>query len=111
MRRAVRAQLGGPEPHLVLLERVEAACAGGYGGPRIAARVGLQGPGQPGHAPGQRCSAAARPRGALQVLVGCWLVLPVQRDTPGEQVRLHRLVGPEGLEIGGDLLGVPEQGP
>ena len=52
VRRAVRAQLGGAEPHLVLLEGVEPAAAGQDGGPGVALRIGLQGPGQPGHAPG-----------------------------------------------------------
>ena len=59
VRRAVRAQLGGPEPHLVLLEGVEPARAGGDGGPGVALRVGLQRPGEPGHAASQRRPTAA----------------------------------------------------
>ena len=93
----------------MLLEGVEPACAGGDGSPGIAPRVGLQCPGQPGHAPGQRRPAAAGPRGAFEMLVGCWHTPPAQGDAPGEQVCLHRLVGPGSFEAVGNLLGVPEQ--
>jgi len=109
VRRAVRAQLGGTEPHLVLLEGVEPARAGGDGGPGVTLRVGLQCPGQPGHAAGQRRPAAAGPCGALQVRVGFVHIPPAQGNAPGQQVRLHRLAAPGCVETGGDLLGVPEQ--
>src|SRR5215470_19505920 len=69
VRRAVRAQLGGPERDLVLVQGVEPLRAGGEGGSGIASRVGLQRPGKPGHTAGQRRPTAACPRGALEVLV------------------------------------------
>ena len=93
----------------MLLEGGEPAGARRDGGAGVALRVGLQGPGQPGHAPGQRRSVAAGPRGVLEVLISHRYVPPAEGDTPGEKVRLHRLGGLGRLEAGGDLLGVAEQ--
>ena len=107
--RAVRAQLGGPERQLVSSSaaspRVQAATVARAS----AARVGLQGPGEPGDAAGQRRLAAAGPGGALEVPGRVEHRAPAQRDPAGQQVRLHGLAGPGRLEAGGDLLGVPQQ--
>ena len=107
--RAVGAQLGGPEGHLVLGEGIKPARTGGGGGPGIASRVGLQGSGQPGHAAGQQRPATAWPGGALEMLACFGHAPSAQREAADQQVRVHGLAIPGRLEAGGDPLGVPEE--
>jgi hypothetical protein len=110
VRGAVCPQLGGTERALVLTERVEPVGARGEGGPAVAARVGLQRPGEPGHAAGQRRLAAACPRGPVEVLVCFGRAPPAERDAAGQQLRPHGVGAPGRLEARGDPPGVPEQG-
>ena len=72
-------------------------------------RVGLQGPGQPGHAAGQRRLTAAGPGSLLEVL-GCFSTSALgSARAAGQQVRVQGLAGPGLVEAGGDPLGIPEQ--
>ena len=102
-------EFGGAEGEPVLIQDVKPPTAGGQHPARMARGLGSQRLAEPAADPGQGRTAPPGPGRRDQMTVGVVPAAEVQRDSPGQQVRLRRVAGAEGIQPGGRPDGLAQQ--